>query len=201
MAESDREAAVETAGADKQRTVSRNRKAERSKGPERSQENRVRSVRREVAGKAERSSRAREQRQYGSSGYRQKKQKARARRQSVADSFGHAFEGVLTGVLEERNMKIHCVMAALVVFFGLVLHISVTEWCICFILFGLIMGLELVNTAIEAAVDLATQEYHPLAKRAKDTAAGAVLIASIMAAVTGLLIFIPRLLYFFHNLF
>ena len=74
-----------------------------------------------------------------------------------------------------------------------VLRITVTEWCICLVLFGLIMGLELVNTAVEAVVDLATQDYHPLAKKAKDTAAGAVLIASIMAAIAGLIIFVPRL--------
>ena len=94
-------------------------------------------------------------------------------------------------------MKIHCLMAVLVVFFGLLLHISATEWCICLVLFGLIMGLELVNTAVEAVVDLATQEYHPLAKRAKDTAAGAVLIASIMAAAVRLIIFISRLFRLF----
>lgn len=117
--------------------------------------------------------------------------------QSISASFEHAFEGIEVGI-GERNMKIHCIMAVLVVFFGFILHISVTEWCICLVLFGLIMGLELVNTAIESVVDLATQEYHPLAKRAKDTAAGAVLIASIMAAIAGLIIFIPRLLYLFR---
>lgn len=126
-----------------------------------------------------------------------KKQKTTT--QTMAKSFGHAFDGILAG-LEERNMKIHCTMAALVVFFGLILHISVTEWCICLVLFGLIMGLELVNTSLEALCDLVTKEYHPLAKRAKDTAAGAVLIASIMAAAAGLIIFIPRLLYMFKSI-
>ena len=117
--------------------------------------------------------------------------------QSISSSFEHAFEGIEVGI-GERNMKIHCTMAVLVVLFGFILNISVTEWCICLVLFGLIMGLELVNTAIESVVDLATEEYHPLAKRAKDTAAGAVLIASIMAAIAGLIIFIPRLLYLFR---
>ena len=127
------------------------------------------------------------------------RQKHKSTTQTIAKSFGHAFDGIFAG-LEERNMKIHCTMAALVAFFGLILHISVTEWCICFVLFGLIMGLELVNTAIEALCDLVTQEYKPLAKRAKDTAAGAVLIASIMAATAGLIIFIPRLLYVLRSL-
>jgi diacylglycerol kinase (ATP) len=103
----------------------------------------------------------------------------------------------MTGV-EERNMKIHFGFTILVVLFGLLLKISATEWCLCFVLFGLILGLELVNTAIEAVVDLVTEEYRPLAKRAKDAAAGAVLIAAIMAAITGLIIFIPRFLYVFR---
>ena len=119
--------------------------------------------------------------------------------QSISSSFEHAFEGIEVGI-GERNMKIHCTVAVLVVLFGFILHISVTEWCICLVLFGLIMGLELVNTALEAVVDLVTKEYQPLAKRAKDTAAGAVLIAAIMAAAAGLIIFIPRLLYVLRSL-
>lgn len=74
------------------------------------------------------------------------------------------------------------------------MKLSITEWCICLVLFGVILALELVNTAIEAVVDLVTEEYRPLAKLAKDTAAGAVLIASIMAAGTGILIFLPKVL-------
>ena len=126
----------------------------------------------------------------GSAGSGSRRRKAG--RQSLPESFGHAFEGIGAG-LKERNMRIHCTVAALVVIFGILLRITVTEWCICLVLFGLIMGLELVNTAVEAVVDLATQDYHPLAKKAKDTAAGAVLIASIMAAIAGLIIFVPRL--------
>lgn len=149
-------------------------------------------------GKAKSSKSVKSARSAGAAGHVKKAKKGRGKgkstSQSISESFGHAFDGMVDG-LEERNMKIHCTMAALVVFFGLVLHISVTEWCICIVLFGLIMGLELVNTALEAVVDLVTEEYHPLAKRAKDAAAGAVLIASIMAATAGLIIFIPRLLY------
>ena len=75
-------------------------------------------------------------------------------------------------------MKIHCFAAVCVVVAGVLFHISVTEWCICLVLFGLILSLELVNTAIEAVVDLVTEDKKPLAKLAKDTAAGAVLIIS-----------------------
>lgn len=109
-------------------------------------------------------------------------------------SFGYAFQGIFNTIRTERNIKIHCAAAILVTIFGIWLQISKTEWMICFILFGLILALELVNTAVEATVDLFTEERKPLAKRAKDAAAGAVLIVAIFAAVIGILIFIPKLL-------
>ena len=109
-------------------------------------------------------------------------------------SFGYAFEGIFTGIKKERNMQIHCLAMLCVVAAGFVFRISVSEWCICLILFGMILSLELVNTAMEAVVDLVTEERRPLAKLAKDTAAGAVLIAAIMAAGVGLLIFVPKVL-------
>lgn len=93
-------------------------------------------------------------------------------------------------------MKIHCVMAVLVVIAGIILKLSPVEWCICLGLFGLVMALELVNTAVESVVDLVTSEYKPLAKIAKDTAAGAVLIAAIMAAIAGLIISYLKVWYF-----
>ena len=99
-------------------------------------------------------------------------------------SFGYAFSGILETVRRERNMKIHCAAGALVILFGFFLRISLIQWCIC---------LELVNTALEAVVDLACQEVHPLAKKAKDAAAGAVLTAAIFAAIVGCLIFLPKL--------
>ena len=109
-------------------------------------------------------------------------------------SFGYAFQGIFNTIRTERNIKIHCAAAILVTIFGIWLQISKTEWMICFILFGLILSLELVNTAVEATVDLFTEERKPLAKKAKDAAAGAVLIVAIFAAVIGILIFIPKLL-------
>ena len=115
-------------------------------------------------------------------------------------SFGYAFEGIFTCIRNERNMKIHVAVTLRVIIAGFILGLSVTEWCICLGLFGLVMALELVNTAVEAVVDLVTAKRHPLAKIAKDTAAGAVLIAAIMAAVIGLLIFVPKGLMFLRQL-
>ncbi|WP_346662285.1 diacylglycerol kinase family protein [uncultured Merdimonas sp.] len=120
----------------------------------------------------------------------------REKKPPLRRTFGYAFEGILTGIRKERNMQIHTAAMILVVFFGTVLGLSATEWCICLVLFGLVMALELVNTAVEAVVDLVTEERKPLAKIAKDTAAGAVLIAAIMAAVIGCIIFLPKVAAF-----
>ncbi len=111
----------------------------------------------------------------------------------ITDSFRYAFAGLFATIRSERNMKIHCFMAVCVAIAGLIFRIQPYEWLVCITLFGLVMGLETVNTAIEAVVDLVTEEKRPLAKKAKDAAAGAVLIAAIMAAGAGLLIFVPKL--------
>lgn len=115
-------------------------------------------------------------------------------RQPLRKSFRHAFDGIWDTVRDERNIKIHLIVMTLVVIFGAIYKITYTEWLICLVLFALVISLEIVNTAIEAVVDLASPDYHPLAKRAKDCAAGAVLIAAIFAAIIGLLIFIPYIL-------
>ena len=116
-------------------------------------------------------------------------------------SFGYAFAGIFACLKKESNIKIHLFMALMVTIFGFILKISLTEWCICLVLFGLIISLEMVNTALEAVVDLVTSEKRPLAGYAKDTAAGAVLAASIFAAIVGVIIFVPKLLAFILNLF
>lgn len=82
-------------------------------------------------------------------------------------SFGYAFEGIGTCIKKERNMKIHCAAAILVVIAGVILKISSLEWCICLTLFGLIMALELVNTAVEAVVDLVTGRAEATCKDCK----------------------------------
>ena len=91
-------------------------------------------------------------------------------------------------------MRIHCVAVIAVTAAGTFLGLSPMEWCICLLLFGLIISLELVNTAVEAVVDLVTEERKPLAKTAKDTAAGAVLFSAIMSVIIGCIIFIPHLM-------
>ena len=116
------------------------------------------------------------------------------RHHSLGESFRYAAAGIVSVIRRERNMKIHLAVTALVIIFGFALGITRTEWLICIGLFGLVMALEAVNTAVESAVDLVTEEKRPMAKLAKDAAAGAVLIAAICAAVIGLMIFVPYLM-------
>ncbi|WP_026658955.1 diacylglycerol kinase family protein [Butyrivibrio sp. AC2005] len=111
-------------------------------------------------------------------------------------SFRYAFEGIFATIFHERNMQIHCLVAVLVVMFGIILKISLSEWFLCMLLFSIVLSLELVNTAIEAVVDLVTEEKRPLAKKAKDAAAGAVLVSAIFAAIMGGIIFFPKLWQF-----
>lgn len=108
-------------------------------------------------------------------------------------SFQYAIEGIIVAIKKERNLKTHIGIMILVIICGFIFKISTTEWIICIILFGLVISLELVNTAIENAVDLVTLEKNPKAKIAKDVAAGAVLVSAIASAIIGLIIFIPKL--------
>ncbi|MEA5146508.1 MAG: diacylglycerol kinase [Candidatus Limiplasma sp.] len=112
----------------------------------------------------------------------------------IQDSFRHAWEGVAGGLKGERNMIVHFAAMALVTVFGLLLHLTQGEWLACIILFGVVIGMELMNTAIETVVDICMPVPDPRAKLAKDTAAVAVLLVSIAAAVAGGIIFLPKML-------
>jgi diacylglycerol kinase len=113
-------------------------------------------------------------------------------------SFGYAYEGIKQSFLNQCNIKIHCYFALAVLVAGIVFRISIPEWTVCFLCIGLVISLEMMNTAIEKVVDLASPDLHILAKHAKDIAAGAVLVSSIISAIIGLLIFIPKVLVFIH---
>ncbi len=114
--------------------------------------------------------------------------------QRLIRSFGHAFAGVGHGLRTQGNLRIHVLAAVCVILAGLWLQLSTLEWAILVMAITIVISAELINTAIEAAVDRVGSEPHPLAKIAKDTAAGAVLIAAIGAVIVGLLIFGPKLL-------
>jgi diacylglycerol kinase (ATP) len=109
-------------------------------------------------------------------------------------SFGYAGRGIRVVFGTEPNMKIHIVIAILVIISGFIFHINITEWIACLLCIGLVFGMEMMNTAVENVVDLASPKLHPLAGKAKDIAAGAVLICAIISVIIGLLIFIPKAL-------
>ena len=116
-------------------------------------------------------------------------------------SFKAAFEGIKATYLKEQNIKIHTVIAILVVAFGFLLKISYAEWLVCLVLIGFVLMAEFFNTAIEYVVDLASPNIHPLAKAAKDTASAGVLMMAILSAIVGLVIFVPKLIEFVGGMF
>lgn len=100
--------------------------------------------------------------------------------------------GIMHCFKTERNFKIHVWTALVVVSAGLLTGLSLLEWFTICIFIGGVLALELINSAVERIVDLVTNERHPLAKQAKDLAAGAVLVFAFTSAIVGLLIFIPK---------
>ncbi len=111
------------------------------------------------------------------------------RRKRPQDSFRYAGEGILHCFRTQRNMQFHFAMLILVLASGLLLALDTRDMLVLLFCISLVIATEMVNTAVEAIVDMVTQTYHPLAKLAKDVAAGAVLIASANAIVAGGLIF------------
>jgi diacylglycerol kinase (ATP) len=116
------------------------------------------------------------------------------RRSSFLASFGYAFSGMWYILRTQRNARVHIAITLVVVAVGLWLGLSATEWAIIALTIGLVLAAEAFNTVAEVTVDLVTTEYRPLAKIAKDVAAGAVLLMAITAVVVGLLILGPPLL-------
>lgn len=108
---------------------------------------------------------------------------------SFIRSLGYAIEGFVTAVKTERNIKVMLFAGVLTVIVGFVAKLQLISWALIAICIGLVIFAELCNTAMEAIVDLATQELHPLAKRAKDIAAASVYVLSITAAIVGILVF------------
>lgn len=112
-------------------------------------------------------------------------------------AFQYSWEGFKYAYRYEQSMALHVVATVLVLIFGFALKINRYEWFFVIILVGLINGIELLNTSIEAVVDLITDKHHPLAKIAKDTASAAVLSLSIVAFIGASIIFLPRIIALF----
>ena len=120
--------------------------------------------------------------------------KRKWKNRDLVSSLEFALTGIFTAIKDERNMRKHAVTALVVVLAGFVFQVSRIEWLFLLMSIFLVVAFEIMNSAIENVVDLASH-YHfsMLAKKAKDMAAGAVLVVSLFAAVTGALIFLPRI--------
>lgn len=107
--------------------------------------------------------------------------------------FGYAFSGLWYALRTQINMLVHLTLTILAIILGVILRISAVEFALVFVAIAGVLIAELFNTVIELTVDLASPEYHPLAKRAKDMAAGAVLLSAMLAIVIALFVYIPHL--------
>ena len=114
---------------------------------------------------------------------------------SLIESFNYAVSGIIYTLKTERNMKVHLVIAIIVILSSLFFDFSKVELLILFFAIALVLITEMINTAIEKTVDLITDDFHPLARLAKDIAAGAVLIAAINSLIVGYLLFL-RIVYY-----
>lgn len=109
-------------------------------------------------------------------------------------SMGHALDGISYVTSHEKNFRIEIAFAIMVTIASLILKVSLIEWAILVLVIGMVLALEMINTAIERCVDLVTKDYKELAKIAKDVAAGAVLVMSMFSVMIGILIFLPKII-------
>jgi diacylglycerol kinase len=109
-------------------------------------------------------------------------------------AFTHAIQGLKTFFTETFHAKIHLLAALTATILGFWLNLSALEWISILICITMVFVTEAINSAIEYTVDLKTDEQHPLAKKAKDVAAAAVIIAAIFSVIIAVIIFYPKLI-------
>ncbi|HLO11927.1 MAG TPA: diacylglycerol kinase family protein [Pseudoneobacillus sp.] len=117
------------------------------------------------------------------------------------DTFKFAIEGIRCSFIQEKNIRFHIFFSLFVVILACFFSLNSFEWLFVLIAITGMVILEMINTAIERVVDLVTEDYHPLAKQAKDIAAGAVLIYAMLSVIIGMVIFIPKILPILLQLF
>lgn len=123
-----------------------------------------------------------------------KKNKRKWKNRDVISSLEFALTGIFTAFKEEKNMRSHVLSAVAAIIAGLIFRISAAEWLFLLLSIFLVIAFEIMNSAVENVVDLASDYHFSMrAKNAKDMAAGAVLVVSGFAVVTGLIIFVPKI--------
>lgn len=116
---------------------------------------------------------------------------------NILSSFKYGFLGLFETLKRERNIKIASFIIIIVVITSIFLKLSLTEWSVVLLTSVTVTSLEMINTSIEAVVDMAMPNIHPLAKLAKDTAAGAVVLSVVVAFIIGLIIYLPKIIALF----
>jgi diacylglycerol kinase len=119
---------------------------------------------------------------------------------NLKESFMAAFRGLFILIRNERNARIHFLAVTLITIAGFVLRINSTHWAIILLLFALIISTEMINSAMEKLADLVEPDLNNEVKYLKDLAAGAVLWASMVSVIIGIIIFAPYILKFFKNI-
>ena len=115
----------------------------------------------------------------------------------LINSFTYPIKGLKYAYRNEQNLAVDVGVSIIVLIASFIFKLSLVEWVVVVFTIGAVLSLELINTAIEAVVDLVTEEYHPLAKVAKDTAAAAIFVIAVVAAIVGVIIFLPKIISLF----
>lgn len=114
--------------------------------------------------------------------------------QSLLKSFANAFAGMAYFFTNDRNGKIHLAIAVAVIITSITLNIAALEWLVILLCIVLVIGLEMMNTALEKLCDLVEPNYHPTIKVIKDVSAAAVILSAIISVVIGVIIFLPKIM-------
>lgn len=109
-------------------------------------------------------------------------------------SLRHALDGLVYALSTQPNFKVHLIISLVVIFMGVLFRLTDSEWLILTLTLTSGLVVELINTAIETAVDLVTDKFHPLAKIAKDVSASAMLLYAVGSSIIGLIIFVPKII-------
>lgn len=114
-----------------------------------------------------------------------------------AKAFVYAWHGLKSLIKEEHNARIHVVAAIVAIVVGCCVDLSPMEWCVILICIGMVVSAEAMNSAVEALADRITRDFDPIIGKAKDYGAAAVTILAVVAAVVGLIVFIPKIINLF----
>lgn len=117
----------------------------------------------------------------------------------IVRSFGFAWNGIRECFATQVNFRIHLLLALLAILMGIVLKISSTEWILVFLCIFLVVVAEMFNTAIEKLSDIVEKGFHPVIRSVKDIAAGAVLVSALFSCITGIIIFLPKIMVFIKS--